>query len=122
MKVARAGLSNSERATHSAIGSSILGRCGFSKRNPHEFIGGFERLAIACLHGDADKRSRPGRPKRTPNPHRAGAGIDRPAPSNRRAGAQPNSSLLLPSFGSAALDLAVALVAEMAGDSRGSSS
>ena len=37
--------------------------CGFSKLNPHEFIGGFERLAITCVHGDADKRSSPGRPK-----------------------------------------------------------
>src|SRR5713226_9831557 len=25
-----------------------------------EFIGGFERLAITCVHGDADKRSSPG--------------------------------------------------------------
>jgi len=39
-----------------------------SKLNPHEFIGGFERLAITCVHGDGDKRSSPGRPKRTQNP------------------------------------------------------
>jgi len=114
MKVARAGLSNSERATHSAIGSSILGRCGFSKRNPHEFIGGFERLAIACLHGDADKRGGPGRWKRTPNPHRAAVGRDRAAPSNRRTGAQRNSSPLLSPLGSAVLDIVLALVAPMA--------
>ena len=85
-----------------------------SKLNPHEFIGGFERLAITCLHGDADKRSSPGRPKRTPNPHCAAVGIDRAAPSNCRTGAQPNSSLVLPSLGPAALGLAVALVAAMA--------
>ena len=114
MKVARAGLSNSERATHSAIGRSILGRCGFSKRNPHEFIGGFERLAIACLHGDADKRGGPGRRKRTPNPHRAAVGRDRAAPSNRRTGAQRNSSPLLSPLGSAVLDIVLALVAPMA--------
>ena len=77
---------------------SALFDCASSKPNPHEFIGGFERLAIACLHGDAGKQSGPGRPKRTPNPHRAGAGIDRPAPSNSRAGAQPNSLPLLPSY------------------------
>jgi hypothetical protein len=70
--------------------------CGFSKLNPHEFIGGFERMAIACLHGEADKRSGIGRAKRTPNPYLAAFGIDRAAPSNRRAGAQPNSSPLLP--------------------------
>jgi hypothetical protein len=37
-----------------------------SKLNPHEFIGGFERLAIACLHGDGDKRDSPGRRERIP--------------------------------------------------------
>jgi hypothetical protein len=114
MKVARAGLSNSERATHSAIGRSILGRCGFSKRNPHEFIGGFERLAIACLHGDADKRGGPGRRKRTPNPHRAAVGRDRAAPPNCGARAQRNSSPVLSPLGSAVLDLVLALVAPMA--------
>ena len=43
--------------------------CLSSKLNPHEFIGGFERLAIACLHGDLDKRDSPGRRERTPNPY-----------------------------------------------------
>ena len=86
----------------------------FSKLNPHEFIGGFERLAIACLHGEADKRSGLGRPKRTPNPHYAGVGTDRAAPSNCRAGGQDNSLPVLPSFGAAAVDLAVALLAGMA--------
>jgi hypothetical protein len=52
-------------------------RCPLSKLSPHEFIDGFEHLAIAWVHGDADKRSGPGRPKQTPNPHRVGAGIDR---------------------------------------------
>jgi hypothetical protein len=72
--------------------------CPSSELNPREFIGGFDLLAIASIHGDADKRSGPGRPKRTPNPHSAGAGIDRAAPSNCSAGAQPNSSSLLASL------------------------
>ena len=33
-----------------------------------------DRLRIACVHGDADKRSIPDRPKRTPNPHDARVG------------------------------------------------
>jgi hypothetical protein len=33
--------------------------CAFSKLNPREFIRGFDLLAICCIHGDADKRSRP---------------------------------------------------------------
>ncbi|MGB3549733.1 MAG: hypothetical protein WA993_03515 [Candidatus Binatus sp.] len=66
--------------------------CGFSKLNPHGFIGGFERMAITCLYDDADKRSAAARPQRTTNPHRATVGINRPAPSNCGAGAQPNSS------------------------------
>jgi hypothetical protein len=71
-------------------------RCSFSKLNPHEFIGGFERLAITCVHGDADERSSPGRPKRTPNLHCAAVGIDRAAPSNRGTRAQRNSSPVFP--------------------------
>src|SRR6202022_992202 len=58
------------------------------KLDPRGFIGGFARLTIVCLHGDADQRSGPNRPKRTPNPHRAVAGSDRAAPSNCRAGAR----------------------------------
>jgi hypothetical protein len=88
--------------------------CGFSQLNPHEFIGGFEGLAIACLHGSADKRSGLGRPKRIPNPHRATVGRDRAAPSNCGAEAQPNSSPVLSPWGSAVLDLVLALVAAMA--------
>jgi AraC-like DNA-binding protein len=42
--------------------------CGSSKLNPRELVGGFERLAIACLHGDADKRSGLGRPEASPEP------------------------------------------------------
>jgi hypothetical protein len=34
----------------SALAPSIT-TCGFSKLNPHEFIGGFERQAITCVHG-----------------------------------------------------------------------
>ena len=33
------------------------GTCPSSKPDPHEFIGGFERSAIGCHHGDADERS-----------------------------------------------------------------
>ena len=85
-----------------------------SKLNPHEFIGRFKRMAIACLQGEANKRSGPGRPKRTPDPHLAAFGIERAAPSNRRAGAQPNSSSVLSPLGSAVLDPVLALVAAMA--------
>ena len=66
------------------------------------------------MHGDADKRSGPGRPKCVPDPHRAAAGSDRSMPSNRRAGAQRNSSPVLSPLGSAVLDLVLALVAPMA--------
>src|SRR5229473_2920784 len=79
-----------------------LTRCGFSKLDPCGFIGGFDRLGIACVHGDA------------PNPHNAGVGSDSAAASNRGAETQSNSSPVLPSFGSAALDFAVALVARLA--------
>jgi len=48
-------------------------------------------------------------PQRTPNPHRTVAGIDRAAPSNRRARAQRNSSSVLSPLGSAVLDLVLAL-------------
>jgi hypothetical protein len=88
--------------------------CGFSQLNPHEFIGGFEGLAIAYLHGSADERSGLGRPKRISNPHRATVGRDRAAPSNCGAEAQPNSSPVLSPLGSAVLDLVLALVAAMA--------
>jgi len=93
---------------------ALIGPCPFSKLDPRGFIGGFARLAIACLHGGADQQSGPGRPKRTPNPHHAGARSDRAAPSNCRTGAQPNSAPLLPSYRSAVLDLAVSLVAARA--------
>jgi hypothetical protein len=45
--------------------------CPFSKLGPRRFVGSFDRPRIACVHGDAGKRSIPGRPKRIPNPHRA---------------------------------------------------
>ena len=98
---------------HPRLGFRI-DRCRFSKLDPREFIGGFGRLAIACLHGDADKRRDLGRAKRTPNPYLAAFGIDRAATSNRGAGAQPNSSSLLPSLRSPVLDLAIALVVGLA--------
>jgi hypothetical protein len=49
-------------------GGSVPGAaaCGLSKLNPRGFIGGLERMAIACLYGDADKRSAAARPQRTP--------------------------------------------------------
>jgi hypothetical protein len=91
---------------------AVIQAGGSSKLNPRELVGGFERLAIASLYGDADKRSTVARPQRTPNPHRAAAGIDRPAPSNCGPRAQPNSSPVLSPLGSAVLDLVVALVAQ----------
>jgi len=42
-------------------------RCASSKLSPPDFIGGFERLGIACVDGRAAKRSDAGRPKRTPD-------------------------------------------------------
>jgi hypothetical protein len=51
--------------------------------------------AIACSHGDADKRRAAAPPQRAPNPNCAAVGSDRAAASNRRAGAQPNSSAAL---------------------------
>src|SRR6266851_6563082 len=103
---------NSDSLVMTGVGRSHT--CPFSKLNRRGFIGGFARLAIACLHGHADQQSRPGRAKRTPNPHRAVAGGYRVAPPNCRAGAQPNSAPLPPSYRSAVLDLAVALVVAMA--------
>jgi hypothetical protein len=88
--------------------------CGSSKLDPRELVGGFERLAIACLYGDADKCSAAARPQRTSNSHLAAVGIDCPAPSNCRARTQRNSSSLLSPLGSAVLDLALALVVPMA--------
>jgi len=64
------------------------------------------------VHGDADKWSASGRSKRTSDPHRAAVGIDRLAPSNRRAGAQSNSSPVLSPLGSAVLNLFLSLVAQ----------
>lgn len=88
--------------------------CASPKFDPCELVGGFERLAIAYLYGDADKRRADPGVQRTPNPHRAAVGIDRPAPSNRRARAQRNSSPMLSFLRSAGLDQAVALVDPMA--------
>jgi hypothetical protein len=74
--------------------------CPSSKLNPRELVGGFERLAVGCFDGDADKRSAATGPQRSSNPHRAAVGIGRPAPSNCRARAQRNSSPLLSLSGS----------------------
>src|SRR5712692_7823179 len=60
------------------------------------------------------RASTPGRRTATANPHRTCVGNYRVAPSNRGAGARPNSSPLLASFGSTAVDLAVALVVGLA--------
>ena len=71
--------------------------------------------AIACGDGDRDKRIILGGTwRRTANPHRAAVGIDRAAPSNRSAGAQPNTPPMFSPLGSAVLDLVLALVAPMA--------
>ena len=60
---------------HFCIGQDLIPRemitCASSKLNPHYFIGGFERLGIACVDGRAAKRNDVGRPRRTPDPHRA---------------------------------------------------
>src|SRR5229473_4614015 len=51
------------RPAHSARGFNIpvprCGRCPFSKLNLRGFIGGFARLAIACLHGPPTSRAVP---------------------------------------------------------------
>src|SRR6201997_1211232 len=52
--------------------------------------------------------------QRTANPRCAAVGIDRAAPSNRYARAQPNSSPLLSPVGSTVLDFVLTLVAAMA--------
>jgi hypothetical protein len=55
-------------------------------------------MAIVCLHSETDQQSGLGHPKRTTNPYLAAVGIDRAAPPNRRAAAQPNSSPCLRRF------------------------
>jgi hypothetical protein len=52
------------------------GHANFSKLDPLGFIGHFDRLRIACVHRDADKRSIPGPPQRTPNPLRTDVGAN----------------------------------------------
>ncbi len=69
--------------------------CHSSKLNPHEFIGGFACLAIGCVHGEADKRSGLGRPKRTKNLRFAAAGSDRSTASNCSTEAKPDPSPML---------------------------
>ncbi len=88
--------------------------CGCLKLNAHELVGGFERLAIACPYGDAEKRGAAAGLRRTPHSHRAAVGLDRAAPSNRRAGARRNLSQVLSAVGSAVSDIVIALVATMA--------
>jgi hypothetical protein len=100
--------------SESWIAVEVYNGCPSSKLNPRELVGGFERLAVGCLDGEADKRSAVTGPQRTSNPHRAAVGIGRPAPSNCRTPAQRNSSPLLSLLGSAVLDLVLALVAPMA--------
>lgn len=39
--------------------------CALSKPDPHGFIGGFDLSAVACIYGDAGKRSALGRRQRT---------------------------------------------------------
>jgi hypothetical protein len=93
-----------------------LRTCPFSKLNPRGFIGRFDGPELASVHGDAEKWSIAGRPKRTPDPHRAGEVSEMIALRHQIAvwELQPNSSPVLSTFGSAALDLVVAPVAGMA--------
>jgi hypothetical protein len=112
--VDRVDESTADRTSNNSGGEGGDVACGSSKLNPRELVGGFERLAIASLYGDADKRCAVARPQRTPNPHRAAVGIDRPAPSNCGPRALRNSSPVLSPLGSAVLDLVLALVAPMA--------
>jgi hypothetical protein len=89
--------------------------CGSSQLDPRELVGGFDGLAVACSDGDRDTRIILERPRqRTANPRCAAVRIDRAAPSNRRARAQPNSSPVLSPLGSTVLDFVLALVAAMA--------
>jgi len=87
---------------------------GASKLNPCKLVDAFERLAVGCLYGEADKRNAATGPRGTSNPHCAAVGIGRPALSNCSARGQRNSSSLLSLLGSAVLDLILALVATMA--------
>src|ERR1700720_3975073 len=75
------GEQKTEGSTPNGTRTARRHRCPFSKLNPRGFIGGCDRLAIACVHGHSDRRSIVGLPKRTPNPHRAGAESDRAATS-----------------------------------------
>ena len=80
--------------------------CGSSKLGPRELVGGFKRLGIACLYGDADRRGADARLQRTPDPYRCCW------KSDCRPRAQLNSSPLPSPSGSAVLDLVLALVAQ----------
>src|SRR5260370_33769039 len=98
-----------------ALRNQRLNACGSSQLDPRELVDGFDGLAVACSDGDRDKRIILGGPRqRTANPRCAAVGIDRAAPSNRRARAQPNSSPVLSPLGSTVLDFVLALVAAMA--------
>jgi hypothetical protein len=76
--------------------AGLFSCCRFSKLNP--FIGGFAGLAKGCFHGETVNRSARGRPKRTPNPHRAVVRSCRAALSNRGAQAQRYGSAMIPSL------------------------
>jgi hypothetical protein len=52
-------------------------RCGFSKLDARGFIGDFERFALACFHGDRDKRGVLIGRNELLTPHRAAVGSDR---------------------------------------------
>jgi hypothetical protein len=92
-----------------------VGACGSSQLDLRELVDDFDGLAVACSDGDRDKRIILGDPRqRTANPRCAAVGIDRAAPLNRRARAQPNSSSVLSPLGSTVLDFVLALVAAMA--------
>ena len=74
--------------------------CASSNLSRPGFIGDLNRVGIACVDGDATPTSRRGHPPRISNLDGAAVGIDRPAPSDRRAGAQWNSSAVFSPLGS----------------------
>jgi len=91
-------------------------RCASSQLDPRELVDGFDGLgADLQAMGTATSASFSEAPRqRTANRRCAAVGIDRTAPSNRRARTQPNSSPVLSPLGSAVLDFVLALVAAMA--------
>jgi hypothetical protein len=55
-------------AVFAIIREGLRDACGSSKLNPHGFIGGFERMGTACLHGESRKAERSRSPKANREP------------------------------------------------------